>query len=100
MIVRKRIPTYETVQWTGSNLAACTEFVEDRLPSQVTSLSVTTIVDPPDNVNTFQASGLMFGVTARLDHHIVYGPIYGDDRAGAHFVVEEPTVMPTRYEEV
>lgn len=96
MIVRKRIPTYETVQWTGSNLAACTEFVEDRLPSQVTSLSVTTIVDPPDNVNTFQACG----DTARLDHHIVYGPIYGDDRAGAHFVVEGPTVMPTRYEEV
>ncbi len=100
MIVRQASPTYETIQWTGANLTECTAFVEDRISPTVTDLSITTLVDPPGDVNTFKATGTMFSITARMNDHILYGPLYGNDRVGAHFAVVTASEMTTRYDEV
>ncbi len=73
MIVKQKIPTFETLQWTGSNQSDCEDFINERVTFE--AITYSRIEEPPDNVNTLIARGTSyFSLFVPLDCHIIYGP--------------------------
>lgn len=98
MIVKPATPTFEAIQWTGSNQSACEDFIDARSYESVT---YSRIEEPPDNVNTLRCTGTAyFNLFVPLDCYAMYGPIFGEDLSQASLDFKTADQLANQYEEV
>lgn len=66
-------PSYEAIQWTGSNLSAVQDFVNLHLGT------VTRTYNEYENGTLFISEYPVLGVEIPANGYVVFGPIYGSD---------------------
>lgn len=93
MTVVQKIPTYESIQWTGLNQPAVETFVNTHLGH-----SATYEVTEDDTLRAVKSP--WFNLFVELNHHVLYGPVFGSDTTQAGFVMRTPGEFTAQFETV
>lgn len=90
---RARTPVYSGIQWTGSNLAEVSAFVQAR------HSAVVTFTVEEDQLLVGRAPW-PFSLFVPVGSHAIYGPIYGADTTQASWGVKSADEVTTQLEPV
>lgn len=97
MNVTQKTPTFETIQWTGSNLQDVSNFVNQR---NVTTVNFSVLSDGPDQGALVGSDGSYFSLFVLPSSHILYGPRWDSDVSWANFQTRSPSELSAQFQEV
>lgn len=92
MAYRERVPTYDAVQWTGSNIEEVRAFVDSRR-------SGTAVYAVNDGVLSITESWY-FRLFAEPNGYVVHGPVFGADVSQASLLTKTGAEFATQYEQL
>lgn len=92
MTYRERTPTYDAVQWTGSNLEEVRAFVDARRGGSA-------VYAVNDGVLSATESWY-FRLFVETDGYVVHGPLFSTDVSQATLLTKTAAEFATQYEQV